>query len=134
MGRLGNARDFFVGRSMFGQPKERNPNFVEDFKSKVDTNKTIVLTCGRGGSLETNATKSTVEEFGLESSSLRAAYELMQEGGVKNVLHMDGGVSSWNAAGLPMSGKYTQKVFFENQGGVVVTLLTVWYFVYLLQN
>ena len=137
--RLGNARDFFVGRSMFGQPKERNPNFVEDFKSKVDTNKTIVLTCGRGGSLETSATKSTgekvtVEEFGLESSSLRAAYELMQEGGVKNVLHMEGGVSSWNAAGLPMSGKYTQKVFFENQGGVVVTLLTVWYFVYLLQN
>ena len=125
------------------RPKVRSETFVEDCKKALgsDMNQSIVVTCGRGGTLSTGGNgkfdkegkQVVLQKNGIESSSLRAAYELM-EAGYKNVVHLEGGNSAWNYANLPMEGQLVQRVFIENKGGVFLSLLTLAYFIYLLQN
>jgi rhodanese-related sulfurtransferase len=129
------------------RPKVRSETFVEDCKKALGTNgssdmsQSIVVTCGRGGTLSTGGNGKLdkdgraveLQKSGIESSSLRACYELM-EAGYKNVVHLEGGNSAWNYANLPMEGQLVQKVFIQNKGGVALSLAALSYFIYLVQN
>lgn len=69
---------------------EFNPNFFEEIEATVgDKNKQIVVYCNIGGSLEPTGPS----EFGRQSRSLTAAYELIRAGYKVQVL--EGGLSQW---------------------------------------
>lgn len=76
---------------------EFNPNFFEEFESAVSgkKGKEIILYCNIGGSLDRWANS----EFGRQSRSLTAAYELYRAG-YKKVSVLDGGMASWIKNGL----------------------------------
>lgn len=76
---------------------EFNPNFFEDFENAVSgkKNKEIIIYCNIGGSLDPWANS----EFGRQSRSLTAAYELYRAG-YKKVSVLDGGMASWIKSGL----------------------------------
>ncbi|GBG90759.1 hypothetical protein CBR_g51265 [Chara braunii] len=96
---------------------ERNPRFVDEALAAVDGDKerTVIVMCSRGGSLETvverkgpkpKSFKDPMRAFGIQSRSLKACYELQQEG-FKNVLHLKGGLSNWSYEGFPVEGTNT---------------------------
>ena len=76
---------------------EFNPDFFDQFESVVSRKKgkEIILYCNIGGSLEPWANS----QFGRQSRSLTAAYELYRAG-YKKVSVFDGGMASWIKNGL----------------------------------
>jgi rhodanese-related sulfurtransferase len=109
-----------VGTKMFDQIKkvvmatafamaatERNQNFAEDAQKALQKKgKQIVVYCGRGGKLTTGikGRRGTYDDpdrqFGIESRSLKACYELIQAG-FTNIVHLEGGLSRWRYEGNP---------------------------------
>lgn len=75
---------------------EFNPNFFDDFEKAVagDKRREIIVYCSIGGSLD----PSGPSEFGRQSRSLTAAYELIRAG-YKKVSVLDGGMSGWMKSG-----------------------------------
>lgn len=80
-------------------------------KAALPRNKTIVVMCDLGGTLDTNVVgpggrkvcKDDPERaFGRESRSLKACYELM-EAGFTNVVHLKGGLPQWRFEDLPLA-------------------------------
>ena len=90
---------------------ERNPNFGEDARRILgDEKRRIIVACQLGGSMETEVVserknktfKDPEKAFGRESRSLKAAYELIEEG-YTNIAHLEGGISMWEHKELPVS-------------------------------
>lgn len=80
---------------------ERNTRFQEAAEEALpDKGATIIVYCNRGGRLETGrmGRRGKFDDkdlsFGIESRSLKGCYELM-EAGYTNVLHLNGGMSTW---------------------------------------
>ena len=71
---------------------EFNPNFFDEFEEAVqgDKRKEVIVYCNIGGTLEPWANS----EFGRQSRSLTAAYELIRSGYTK-VRVLDGGMATW---------------------------------------
>ena len=70
---------------------EYNPNFVEEFEATVpDKNKDVIVYCNIGGSLDPTGPS----EFGRQSRSLTAAYELTRAG-YQKVKVLRGGFYEW---------------------------------------
>jgi rhodanese-related sulfurtransferase len=102
-----------------------NRNFVNDAKEILgDEKRLMIVSCTGGGSLKNviesksnGGGASSDSDSGTKSRSLRAAYELVQAG-YTNVAHLQGGITAWKAAGLPMEGKKFKQVkrgkFFKN--------------------
>jgi len=91
---------------------ERNPEFVEDARKTLGSkNKKIILMCAVGGTLDTNVSyrrekkifADPERQFGRESRSLKAAYELLEGGwSVNNMKHLEGGFQQWRYQGYPL--------------------------------
>merc|ERR1712072_660866 len=106
----------------------------------VDMKQPLIVTCDFGGTLDRGLVTKYGREyqdpekaFGSSRSSLRACYELIQAG-YTNVSHLDGGNMAWKEAKLPMKEQFTQQIFWENKGAIVLVLLSLRYFFYLLEN
>ena len=136
---FGKVRNFVTGRR--GAPVERDADFGASARALVpNLDQTVVVTCGRGGSLETGVPCKDGQvfmdpslRFGRESASLRACYDLVQAG-YTDVRHMEGGKNTWKDQGLPMGGRYKQQMVFENPGAFVLAGLALNYFSFLLAN
>ncbi|KAI8473560.1 MAG: hypothetical protein J3K34DRAFT_410488 [Monoraphidium minutum] len=91
---------------------ERNTNFISQMQSTVKKNSKVLLVCAIGGTLDTLVSyrrekrlfKDPERQFGRESRSLKAAYELLENGGwsVGNIRHVEGGFQQWRFEGLPI--------------------------------
>ncbi|GBF96899.1 hypothetical protein Rsub_09904 [Raphidocelis subcapitata] len=90
---------------------ERNPNFVADMQAAVGKNSRVLVICAIGGTLDTLVSyrrekrlfNDPERQFGRESRSLKAIYELLQGGwSSSNVRHVDGGFQQWRYQGLPV--------------------------------
>ncbi|KAL2623303.1 hypothetical protein R1flu_003508 [Riccia fluitans] len=90
---------------------ERNPEFVSQALSAVNGNKkkTVVVMCDVGGTLKTIVERPGIKpksyadperRFGRASRSLRAVYELQEEG-FSDVFHLTGGLNTWAYQDLP---------------------------------
>lgn len=97
---------------------ERNPDFLPLAEKVVggDRNKTVLVICGRGGTLETTIERTgpKAKSFkdpervnGIASRSLKACFEL-QQAGFKNVVHVKGGLNQWLYEDLPWEGEDEQ--------------------------
>ena len=64
--------------------------------------KAVLVVCETGGSLVPTPQFAA----GKPSRSLQAAFRLLEDGRVKGVGHVQGGVFAWDAAGLPTDGEY----------------------------
>mmetsp|Transcript_30908 Transcript_30908/g.67517 ORF Transcript_30908/g.67517 Transcript_30908/m.67517 type:complete len:162 (-) Transcript_30908:894-1379(-) len=102
------------------QATERNPRFIEEVQAKIPKNKQVMIICGSGGYMYTVVKTSSgsvgkyggrIKEktfadperaFGKESRSLKAAYELITNGGYKKVLHVEGGLNVWRSEDYPL--------------------------------
>ena len=74
---------------------EFNPEFFEEIETVVgDKRKDVIVCCNVGGTLEPTGPS----EFGRQSRSLTAAYELLRVGYTK-VRVLEGGVSQWVKSG-----------------------------------
>ena len=70
----------------------------------------VIVCCSMGGTLDTvvrvaasgKQCNDPDRSFGRETRSLKAAYELMANGGYTNVMHLKGGISQWRYDGLPV--------------------------------
>jgi hypothetical protein len=105
----------FVMASFAMTATERVPGYAgivsTFFKGKKDK---IILMCAVGGTLKTgnnnrpdkypNGVQDPDRDFGRESRSLKAAFELMTEGGWNkdNLVVVDGGLQQWRYQGYPM--------------------------------
>lgn len=70
---------------------EFNPDFFDEFKDTIGGQRTdVIIYCNVGGSLEPTGPS----EFGRQSRSLTAAYELFRAGYGK-VRVLDGGLAQW---------------------------------------
>lgn len=98
---------------------ERNPDFIALADEAVGGNrgKTVLVICGRGGTLETTVErtgpkaksfKDPEKAYGIATRSLKACFEL-QEAGFKNVLHVKGGLNQWLYEDLPWEGEDQDK-------------------------
>ena len=96
---------------------ERNPDFIEDAARALAPyrGKKVIVYCGLGGTIEvgvkpwapdrTKAFKDDPERmFGRESRSLKACHDLLVVGGLRDVAHLEGGLSVWRHDGLPTEG------------------------------
>ena len=108
---------------------ETNPNFVEAFKRDVGDKK-VIVTCLSGGTLSTERLMDNGRVFkdpqlknGKESESLRAISELLNAG-YKNIVHLDGGNSSWKGQKLPMNGSALKGIIEEGPAGWRVDVLS----------
>lgn len=99
----------FAMASLFMKATERDPEFLANFEKVVPKNKKVVIMCAVGGTLETivkvettgKQCKDPERNFGRETRSLKACYELMKAGW-KDVMHLEGGLSSWRYEGYPL--------------------------------
>lgn len=98
-----------VMASIAQKATEREPAFAANVERVVGgKRKKIVVMCSSGGTLSTIArversgkqANDPDKQFGRETRSLKACYELMQAG-FSDVLHMDGGLSGWRFDNLP---------------------------------
>lgn len=89
---------------------ERNPDFVKQLLDMgVSKDRTLIVCCDIGGTLETLVRRPGRERvyadkdraFGRESRSLKACYELLQEG-FQDVLHLKDGYNMWLHLGYPV--------------------------------
>lgn len=103
---------------------ERNVNFGAELAKLVPKNKTVILMCATGGTLETQITKVSGgtkatgmngrikkkvyndpdRNFGRESRSLKACYETLQAG-YKKIIHVEGGLNQWRFDDFPCEEK-----------------------------
>lgn len=73
---------------------EFNPSFFDEFEAAVpEKDKGVVVYCNIGGTLEPTGPS----EFGQQSRSLTAAYELLRAG-YSDVQVLKGGLSGWKKA------------------------------------
>ncbi|EFN53658.1 hypothetical protein CHLNCDRAFT_136402 [Chlorella variabilis] len=81
-----------VGFTLFGVPgTEANPDFIEQVSAAVPKKSGgMILVCNIGGTLEPTGPS----EFGRQSRSLTAAYELVQAG-FSNIKVLEGGYNAW---------------------------------------
>lgn len=83
---------------------ERNKNFAEDAAKALKKNQKLIVYCSRGGTLTTGikGRRGNFDDpdrsFGIESRSLKGAYELI-EAGFTDVVHLEGGISKWRHSG-----------------------------------
>eukprot|EP01024_Parvocaulis_polyphysoides_P016511 TRINITY_DN17351_c0_g3_i1.p1 TRINITY_DN17351_c0_g3~~TRINITY_DN17351_c0_g3_i1.p1 ORF type:complete len:262 (-),score=28.99 TRINITY_DN17351_c0_g3_i1:255-995(-) len=95
---------------------ERNPDFVEDLSKIKNKTDKLILLCAIGGTLKQtldyfgkkSGYKDPERQFGRESRSLKAIYELVTAG-YKNVVHLDGGFQQWKFQGFPIEGTDVNK-------------------------
>lgn len=93
---------------------ERNIEFGAEAKQGLPKGKKLIVYCGLGGTLKVGVKtrRGTFDDpdrsFGRESRSLKGAYELY-EAGFKNVLHLEGGISSWRFSKRPLEGTKKNK-------------------------
>lgn len=81
-----------IGFAVFGVPgTEANPTFLEEVIAACPKKNGLILVCNIGGTLEPTGPS----EFGRQSRSLTAAYELVQAG-FKNIKVVNGGQNQWN--------------------------------------
>lgn len=89
---------------------ERNMNFREEAKQMLPRDKTLIVACDLGGTLQTEVygpgNRKVCKDdpdraFGRESRSLKAAFELYEAGFTK-IVHLQGGVPQWRYEGYPM--------------------------------
>ncbi|KAL4534462.1 hypothetical protein Ndes2526B_g05400 [Nannochloris sp. 'desiccata'] len=74
---------------------EFNDRFFDEFETEVPRkNETVILYCNIGGTLDPTGPS----EFGQQSRSLSAAYELLRAG-YKNVQVLKGGYNEWKKSG-----------------------------------
>lgn len=77
---------------------EYNDRFLSEFEAAVPAkDKSVVLVCTIGGTLEPTGPS----EFGRQSRSLTAAFELINAGWTK-VSFLDGGVLAWKKEGMDL--------------------------------
>ncbi|EFN54379.1 hypothetical protein CHLNCDRAFT_135678 [Chlorella variabilis] len=103
----------FVMGSLVMKATERDPDFLANFERVVGKNKrkTIIVACAVGGTLDTVVRVASTgkqasdpdRSFGRETRSLKACYELMTAG-YTNVVHLQGGLSTWRYRGYPTEG------------------------------
>ncbi len=82
-------------------PMAVNEQFKEELQQATN-GKGAILMCEAGGTM----TPSSNFVTGKVSRSLKAAYQAIEKGQLKNVAHLDGGVYNWYKNGLPMIGEY----------------------------
>lgn len=92
---------------------ERDPDFIANFCKVVKKNSRVLVMCAVGGTLDTNVSYRRDKKlfadperaFGRESRSLKAIYELFEEGGwsLGNIRHVEGGFQVWRYEGLPLT-------------------------------
>ncbi|KIZ04155.1 hypothetical protein MNEG_3803 [Monoraphidium neglectum] len=89
---------------------ERNPDFISELNKTVKKNSKILVMCAIGGTLDTLVSyrrekklyNDPERQFGRESRSLKAVYEMLESGwSVNNIRHVDGGFQQWRFQGLP---------------------------------
>eukprot|EP01025_Chloroclados_australasicus_P010940 TRINITY_DN14669_c1_g1_i2.p2 TRINITY_DN14669_c1_g1~~TRINITY_DN14669_c1_g1_i2.p2 ORF type:complete len:273 (-),score=24.76 TRINITY_DN14669_c1_g1_i2:257-1045(-) len=93
------------------QATERNPEFVNDLSKLKKKGDKLIVMCAVGGTLKDtldyfgkkSGYKDPDRQFGRESRSLKAIYELVTNG-YKNVVHLDGGLNQWKFDGYPVEG------------------------------
>ncbi|PNH05586.1 Rhodanese-like domain-containing protein 14, chloroplastic, partial [Tetrabaena socialis] len=93
---------------------ERDPDYGAKAKAALKKNQKVLLMCAIGGTLDTlvdlrKGVKKPIRDperaFGRESRSLKAAYELINEGwSSSNVFWVEGGLQQWRFQGLPTEG------------------------------
>ena len=83
-----------AGYAFFGifNGTEANENFESEMKEAAGFDDEIVVVCNTGGSLE----NSVNFEFGKQSRSLMAAYEMLNFG-YKKLRFLDGGYNQWTS-------------------------------------
>ncbi|PSC68348.1 rhodanese-like domain-containing chloroplastic [Micractinium conductrix] len=100
----------FVMGSLAMKATERDPDFLKNFEKAVKGKRQqVIIACAVGGTLDTmvrvastgKQCKDPDRSFGRETRSLKACYELMQAG-YSNVVHLQGGLSSWRYNGYPV--------------------------------
>ncbi|KAF8061385.1 Acad10 [Scenedesmus sp. PABB004] len=91
---------------------ERDPDFVQNFYAAVKKNSRVLVMCAVGGTLDTNVSYRRDKKlfadperaFGRESRSLKAIYELFEDGwSLGNIRHVEGGFQQWRYQGLPLA-------------------------------
>mmetsp|Transcript_16381 Transcript_16381/g.49101 ORF Transcript_16381/g.49101 Transcript_16381/m.49101 type:complete len:271 (-) Transcript_16381:272-1084(-) len=94
-------KKFVMATAFAMQATERNKKFAEAAAEALPKkSQQIIVYCNRGGRLQTGkkGRRGTFDDkdlsFGIESRSLKGCYELMQAG-YTNVVHLDGGISTW---------------------------------------
>ena len=90
---------------------ERDPLFIENLRQAIgsdDMTMPIIVMCSIGGTLDTMIRRpgrkpyaDPDRNFGRESRSLKACYEIMTAG-YSNVKHLEGGLQIWRKEGLPL--------------------------------
>lgn len=96
------------GLALGVQVTDRNTNFVSDANKMLPRDKPIIVICARGGLVDDAPFKDPAgvrklrQESGRYTTSLKAAYELYEAAGFKNVYFVDGGISKWYSDDLPM--------------------------------
>eukprot|EP01026_Neomeris_dumetosa_P048426 TRINITY_DN4191_c0_g2_i5.p3 TRINITY_DN4191_c0_g2~~TRINITY_DN4191_c0_g2_i5.p3 ORF type:complete len:105 (-),score=10.66 TRINITY_DN4191_c0_g2_i5:110-424(-) len=95
---------------------ERNTDFLAEMERLKKKGDKIIVMCAIGGTLKDtldyfgkkSGYKDPDRQFGRESRSLKAIYELVMAG-YKNVVHLDGGFQQWKYEGFPIEGTKVQK-------------------------
>eukprot|EP00879_Flechtneria_rotunda_P006814 GHRR01007158.1.p1 GENE.GHRR01007158.1~~GHRR01007158.1.p1 ORF type:complete len:259 (+),score=33.78 GHRR01007158.1:577-1353(+) len=91
---------------------ERDPDFVQNCYKIVKKNSKVLVMCAIGGTLDTNVSYRREKKifadperaFGRESRSLKAIYELYEDGwNINNIRHIEGGFQQWKYQGLPLA-------------------------------
>lgn len=86
------------------EPTERNPDFKDLAMKRLPKDKQLIITCNRGGELETGLPNDKTTAPMRYTSSLKAAHELYGLGFDKLYI-LDGGMYEWEAEGLPMEAE-----------------------------
>jgi rhodanese-related sulfurtransferase len=82
---------------------DRNPSFVADAKEMLPRDKPVIVICARGGVVDDKYDpRKFRQDSGRYTTSLKAAYELYEGAGFKNVYFVEGGFNKWYADDLPM--------------------------------
>lgn len=85
-------------------PTKPNPALAAEVAAAAGSGKAVILACEAGGTLQ----PSVNFPQGKVSRSLKAAWKVVASEGMPadRVLHLDGGVYRYAAAGMPMTGEY----------------------------